>query len=508
MSQPRIGIVIRTKDRPLFVTRAVQSVLQQTYTGWSVVLVNDGGNAKVLDATLTDKKLSAPFKDGRMTVMSLAKSVGRSEAFNRGARALGTEFVCCLDDDDTWDPSFLAQLLKLYDDTLPLAPDLGGVASLVTAVREDIVTEAGVKKLLHVGTDDLPHTFKRSDFFLNPIAYATYRHDLYPVQWMLKREAALQVGGFPVDFDVMEDRAFMNQFLQHWRLAILDKPLAYHHRRINRSGDTSQTAMMNTLDNPSYDWRLYSDLAKITVNSPVGPANEMPLSSGVAGDLIRSSAATIIKELNDETSALWHKLNGEAMAMRARIDSLEARLGSAAPMQEIETPPSAQVWSLWNEVGETDRGYVLSSTVPFLDRFTLSMADDQPGILFHASPSQQRMVLQMPRTLDHTALELSLGGLGDRNSGLRCEFILSGTDGYLFQTGLYIPTRDRLRRTSWALEEPHVHACPSGGSVKITRDFSASQLQRSETPKLSIVLPRQALDFQFCCRDLVVSRIE
>lgn len=507
MSLPRIGVVIRTKDRPLFVTRALKSVLDQTSTTWKVMLVNDGGDAELLIKTIADAGLSAPFDNGRMTVKSLPKSVGRSEAFNIAARALETEFVCCLDDDDTWEPSFLEEALDLYDRTLPLAADLGGVAALVTAVREDIIVENGEEKIIPLGSEDLPHAFKRKDFFINPIAYATYRHDLYPVQWMLKRDSVLYVGGFPVDFSVMEDRAFMTRFLQHWRLAVLDKPLAFHHRRIRRSGDQTQTIAMNTLDNPSYDWRLYSDLAKIEVNSPIGDAKDGPLSSRLAGDLIRASSATIIKELNDETSALWHKLNGEAVSLRARIDSLEARLGAVAPMQEVEAPPKQRVWSLWDAVGEKDRGYILSSTHPFLDRFTLEMSDDQPGILFHASPSQRRMVLQVPKTLDHTALDLSLAGLGDTEGWLRCELILSASDGYLFQTGLSSTHRDKLGRKTSSFDESHVHSCPPGGSVKIVRDFPASLLRKGAAPKLSIVLPRQAQNFRLSCRDLVVSRL-
>ncbi|MCL4674834.1 MAG: hypothetical protein KJZ59_02110, partial [Pararhodobacter sp.] len=256
-----------------------------------------------------------------------------------------------------------------------------------------------------------------------------------------------------------------------------------------------------------YDWRLFSDLAKIEITSPAGPEALAPVSTAVAGDLIRAASATIIKELNDETSALWHKLNGEATALRARIDGLEARLGAVAPMQEVETPADARVWSLWDRVGDSDLGYVLSSQHTFLDRLTLSMPEDQQGLLMHASPSQQRMVVQVPRTRDFAALELSLAGLADRDGGLRCEVIVSASEGYLFQTSLSLALRDRLGRKSHVLEDTHVHSCPPGGSVKITREFPAPLLARSDTPKLSIALPRQALDFRLHCRDLVVSRI-
>lgn len=496
-SPPRVGVVIRTKDRPLFVVRALRSVLAQTSASWHMVLVNDGGDAAALKPALQAPDLAAAPTQARLTVMNLPSSIGRSAAFNRGAKALATEFVCCLDDDDSWEPDFLASLLALHDATKALAPDLGGVAALVTAVREDIVPGPGGDSIVKLGEDDLPHSFKRTDFFLNPIAYATYRHDLYPVQWMLNREAVLAVGGFPEDFDVMEDRAFMTRFVQRWRVAILDRKLAYHHRRVRRTGDTQQSVTLNTLDNPSYDWRLYADLAKGKVSG----------NGADPGDLTRAAAATVIKELNDETSALWHKINGEAMALRARIEALDARITGAPDPKIVAAPLAARVWSLWPTIGAGDVGYPLVAGTGFLDRLSLSMPQTQPGTMLHASVAQGRMVVQIPRTLDWAALEISLAGLADRQGGLRCELILSAEDGYLFETALSLSMRDRLGRRSHAFDESHVHSCPPGGTVLVTRDFTAAQLARSDTPKLSIALPRQAHDFRLCCHDLVVSRI-
>lgn len=498
-SAPRVGIVIRTKDRPLFVTRALHSVLAQTTDSWRVVLVNDGGDPALLEAALQADGLLPAFKGGAMQLLSLPRSIGRSLAFNRGAEALATEFVCCLDDDDTWDPEFLQALLGLYDQTREMAPDLGGVASLVTAIREDLLVEDGAETLVPQGEDELPASFRRRDFFLDPVAYATYRHDLYPVQWMLRRAEALEVGGFPAAFNVMEDRAFMTRFLQRWRVAILDRKLAFHHRRTRRQDDTAQNVALNTLDNPSYDWRLYSDLAKMPLNSP--PEGADP------GILIRATAATVIKELNDETSALWHKINGESATLRAKIDALEARVSGVSLHEEVTAPLEARAWSLWPTVGELNLGYRLGAGTPFLDRFELSLAESRPGLLMHASPVERRMVVQIPQTQDWAAVELSLAGLARRGEGLRCELIVSHPQGFLFETALSVRHKDLIGRRSHAFEENHVHSCPPGGALKITREFSARQLAKAEMPKLSIALPRQAQDFRFICHDLVVSRI-
>ncbi|WP_127109697.1 glycosyltransferase family 2 protein [Pararhodobacter zhoushanensis] len=501
----RVGVVIRTKDRPGFVTRALRSVMDQTYPGWRVMLVNDGGDQIALEAAIAADGLAPLFASDAMQALHLPVSIGRSDAFNLGAQTLDTEFVCCLDDDDTWAPGFLEALLDLHDRTLPLAPDLGGVAALVTAVREDLVTLDGTETLITLGEDDLSHAFRRTDFFLNPIAYATYRHDLYPVQWMLNREAVLAAGGFPSAFNVMEDRAFMTLFLQRWRVAILDQKLAFHHRRTRRKGDTQQSIVLNTLDNPSYDWRLFSDLAKIPLNSLPDDAGDGASNSERAGALLRATAATIIKELNDETSGLWHKINGETATLKARLEALDARVGGVSAVPEAETPPEAQVWSLWTELGAQDAGFGLGVDTPFLSRLSLSMADAQPGLMMHASRAQNRMVVQIPCTHDWAALEVSLDGLVKPGHGLRCELIVSHPTGYLFETALSVTQRDRRGRVSQALEVGYVHSCPPGGSVRVVRDFPVESFERDARCKFSVALPRQASDFRLIVHDLVVS---
>ena len=217
-------------------------------------------------------------------------------------------------------------------------------------------------------------------------------------------------------------------------------------------------------------------------------------------------AATIIKELNDETSGLWHKINGETAGLRARIEALDARIGAVQPMQRVTGGSESRVWSLWDAIGATDVGFALGVGTPFLSRLALSMADTQPGLLLHASQAQGRCVVQIPRTHDWAALELSLKDFAKRGEGLRCELILSSATGHLFETALALTLRDLLGRKSHAFADTHVHSCPTGGSVRVVREFKADALERSDSPKLSIALPRQALDFRLIIHDLLISR--
>ena len=500
---PSVGIVIRTRDRPLFVRRALASVLAQTYPHWRIALINDGGARPALEAAIAETAAAAPFPEGALLVEHLPRSTGRSAAFNLGMERLDTDFVACLDDDDTWSPDFLRALVDFHAETAAVVPDLGGVMSRLTAIREEVVDTPGGSQIVALGEDSLPNAFKRNDFFINPIAYSCYRQDVYPVQWMLDRQAAVAAGGFPVEFNVMEDRAFMTRFLQHWRLAVLDKKLAFHHRRVSRREDRARRVEMNTIDNPSYDWRLFADLSRIPAHSP---ASDSPDTAAQA-TLLRAVASSVLREMNDETSALWHKIDGETARLRGQIEQLENRLAETTPTTGLPVDPARTAWSLWDSQGDHDFGHAIAPGHPFAGRLELSQGFDLPGRLVHATRQQRRLVVQLPQTRDWSAIEVSLAGLIEPGGGLRCTFEVESEQGYLFETALSVQSRDRLGRRQHRFIETHVHACAPHAHLTISRDFPSALLSGADSPKLSIILPRDARNFQFCCRDLIISRL-
>jgi glycosyltransferase involved in cell wall biosynthesis len=100
-----VDIVMRTKDRPALLGRALASVVQQRHANWHLYVVNDGGEAAPVDA------LVATFADGlagRITVIHNPASLGMSAAANAGMSRGTSPFIAVHDDDDSWDVSYLA----------------------------------------------------------------------------------------------------------------------------------------------------------------------------------------------------------------------------------------------------------------------------------------------------------------------------------------------------------------------------------------------------------------
>ena len=102
---PRVGIVVRTKNRPWFLRRSLRDVSGQDFGDWRVHIVNDGGDAAVVETAVAEL---APHFAERVSMSHNPAPTGRSAAANQGVRTLETEFVVLHDDDDLWHPSFLS----------------------------------------------------------------------------------------------------------------------------------------------------------------------------------------------------------------------------------------------------------------------------------------------------------------------------------------------------------------------------------------------------------------
>lgn len=101
----RVTAVIPTRGRALLVSRAVQSVLSQTYADVEAVVVIDGSDVETFEHL-------QQITDPRLRVIHLSESVGGSEARNVGARAASGEWVALLDDDDVWFPDKIEKQMQ------------------------------------------------------------------------------------------------------------------------------------------------------------------------------------------------------------------------------------------------------------------------------------------------------------------------------------------------------------------------------------------------------------
>jgi glycosyltransferase involved in cell wall biosynthesis len=107
---PKVSVVIPTHDRPVFLARALQSVLDQTMQDFEILVTNDRG----IDVSSVISRFSSK---ARITYFPEPAGAGIAAARNTGLRAAVGKYVAHLDDDDLFLPDHLETLVTFLEST-------------------------------------------------------------------------------------------------------------------------------------------------------------------------------------------------------------------------------------------------------------------------------------------------------------------------------------------------------------------------------------------------------
>lgn len=105
-NNPLISIIVRTKDRPKLLLRALKSIASQTYRPIEAVLVNDGG------CDLDIGEIRQTLGDVSVNYVRLEQNAGRAHAGNVGIENAKGEYIGFLDDDDEFYPEHVETLVS------------------------------------------------------------------------------------------------------------------------------------------------------------------------------------------------------------------------------------------------------------------------------------------------------------------------------------------------------------------------------------------------------------
>jgi len=93
--EPLISVVIPTYNRADLIPKAIQSVLDQTYQNWELIIVDNYSN----DGT---KGVVDSFRDPRISMLLLPRTGSVAASRNMGVRHSKGEWIAFLDSDDWW----------------------------------------------------------------------------------------------------------------------------------------------------------------------------------------------------------------------------------------------------------------------------------------------------------------------------------------------------------------------------------------------------------------------
>lgn len=109
---PTISVIIPTYNRTHLIERAIQSVLNQTYQDFEIIVVDDGS----IDNT---KEVLESFSDKRIRYIRHEKNRGGAVARNTGIKIARGEYIGFLDDDSEWLSKKLEKQMKAFEAASP-----------------------------------------------------------------------------------------------------------------------------------------------------------------------------------------------------------------------------------------------------------------------------------------------------------------------------------------------------------------------------------------------------
>ena len=206
LDRPSVSVVVRTKDRPEFLRRALASVAAQAYPRIEVVVVNDGGK----DPAPVLAEFEGAFP---IVLLTHTASLGRSRAAQVGLAAATGELANFLDDDDEFLPGHLDALVGTiastgvrvaYSDVECVTEEPDGAGGFRVVDRSLFAADLDPSRLLFEGTIPM-------------------------MAVLMDRKLALEVGGFDPELDYFEDWDLWLRLVRRTRFQRCPQVTAVYH---------------------------------------------------------------------------------------------------------------------------------------------------------------------------------------------------------------------------------------------------------------------------------------
>jgi glycosyltransferase involved in cell wall biosynthesis len=233
-----VTVLITTYNRENFIIPAINSVINQTYRKWKIIIVDDGSS----DNTLA-KADSIISKDKPVTIIQNPTNLGQSHALNIGLKHVDTPFFLQLDSDDLLFPFTLEVLM----DEAELQPE--NVATIYGNYLKTFLDDQGKPiRIILIKSNDY---HDRYQFLLSK---QTLRPRFY-------RTSALEaIGGWPVDdpFEgrYAEDIRILLRLIEHYRFHRVNQVL-YNYRKHHLNMTNQKEVYEQALD-----WILFDTLQR------------------------------------------------------------------------------------------------------------------------------------------------------------------------------------------------------------------------------------------------------
>ena len=211
---PLVSVIIPTYERSIYICKAIDSVLNQTYKNIEIIVVDDNGK-DTENQIATYNTLKSYIEQGQITYIAHEKNLNGSAARNTGMFNANGEYICLLDDDDEFFPD---KIEKQVQELQKLNEDWAGV--YCNSIDRIIKKSKTIDKFIQ----NTPSDNLKEDLLLCKARFGSS-------SLMLRKSVCLQLGGFDETFKRHQDWEFLVRLLRKYKLELVEpnKALIYYN---------------------------------------------------------------------------------------------------------------------------------------------------------------------------------------------------------------------------------------------------------------------------------------
>lgn len=200
----KVSVIITTYKRNS-ISRAIESVLNQTYKFFEIIVVDDNGKDSKIQLEL-EKSLDRYISNNSIIYIKHDINKNGAAARNTGIKHATGQYIAFLDDDDY----YLPERLEIFVNKLEENPDFCGAYSSVLFVQN--------KKIIGIGKATLSGKI-RNEYFLG-------KFDIYTgSNLFFTKNALLSLNGFDESFLRHQDTEILLRFLNQFKLLAVKQVL-------------------------------------------------------------------------------------------------------------------------------------------------------------------------------------------------------------------------------------------------------------------------------------------
>ena len=210
------SVIIPLYNKADYVAKAIDSVLAQTYADYELVIMDDGS----LDNSFT--VASKAFEGKVNCQIYRQQNAGVSMARNNAVAKSRGNYLCFLDADDWWAPTFLEEMAGLIDEF----PEAGIYGTSYTIVNE-------TRHKTRVAPIGVEPGFEKGYINYCQVYAKTLAMPLWTGAICIPRTVFTEMQGFPKGIKLGEDFLLWIRIALKHKVAFLNKPLAFYNQDSN-----------------------------------------------------------------------------------------------------------------------------------------------------------------------------------------------------------------------------------------------------------------------------------